>query len=472
MLDKQQFHNALPIGYILDKYEIINVLGIGGFGIAYLAKHMSLDNMVVIKEYFPSQFSSRIPTTYHVHPKDPENIKNYQYGLKIFLNEAKIIEEFDHPNIVRVRDYFEKNNTAYIVMYYILGATLAELAEGETASEEEIYSIIIPLLKGLEELHKRGYMHRDIKPSNIYIHNDTRRPILIDFGAAKYSLGVQSKSISSVVSLGYSPYEQYSADGNLGPWSDIYALGCVVYRLISGSIPIESSQRIMDLFNNEKDPLIAAKKIGKQNYSTRLLNTIDHAIAVREKDRPQSATEWLTEIQEAKNNFEGLNPSLSSSDKSNLTKKLTVIAITTLLLIGYIFLNKIDIPDKQYLNIKNNDKKEPLSVVEKNKRIQEKNKKLQRYKYIYTKGYLSFINKKFKKTAKGTKEYCHLYSLLSVRQHTINNNKNCKLKEKAVHKNRWSYEKELQYDWCLTAWVFISKGEAKHRENKLKNCLK
>ena len=144
MIKENKHFNALSEGYILKNFKIINVLGSGGFGIAYLAEDIHLEKIFVIKEYLPNEFSYREPSTNTVHPKASSETENYKWGLKEFINEAKTLAKFEHPNIVQVVQYFEANNTAYIVMGYVQGKSLNELINnGETATEEEIRAIII-----------------------------------------------------------------------------------------------------------------------------------------------------------------------------------------------------------------------------------------------------------------------------------------------------------------------------------------
>ena len=292
MAGENNHFNALPKGYMLDSFRIIKVLGSGGFGIAYLAEDIHLEKVFVVKEYLPSDFSYREQSSNIVHPKDPSQKENYEWGLREFINEAKTIAKFEHPNIVQVTRYFEANNTAYIVMNYVKGCSLNELLKnGETATEEEMKAIVIPLLNGLKAVHSKNILHRDIKPSNIYISDQGNTPILIDFGAARYSLGSHSRSITTVITPGYSPYEQYQTRGNQGPWTDIYAMGAVMYRLLSGTMPQEAPSRV------KNDPLIPATQLGRGKYSHQLLAAIDHALAFDEDDRPQSVEEWLSEIE-------------------------------------------------------------------------------------------------------------------------------------------------------------------------------
>lgn len=293
MVEKKYYNNALPTGYLLDNFEIIRVLGVGGFGIAYLAKDIYLEVECVIKEYMPSEFSYRDQLSGEVRSIN-SNSNNFVWGLNKFLNEAKIIQRCKHHNIVEVIRFFKANNTAYFVMPYFKGNSLSQLlsysAPNERVTEQKIKAMIIPLLEGLKILHSQNIFHRDIKPSNIYICDEDDKPILIDFGAARFSLGSHSRSIAAIVTRGYSPHEQYHLHGRQGAWTDIYSMGAVMYRLISGKTPIESPERIFD------DSLIPATELGKGMYSPSLLLAIDRALTIKESNRPQSIEEWLSII--------------------------------------------------------------------------------------------------------------------------------------------------------------------------------
>ena len=185
--------------------------------------------------------------------------------------------------MVRVRDFFEANGTAYIVMDYEDGEALSQLLQREkTLSEERARRLVDDVLPALKAVHDQGYLHRDLKPANLYLRSDNRT-ILIDFGAARQALGRRSKSVTSVFSPGYSPIEQYLVDGKgYGPWTDIYALGAVLYHCVTGVAPIEAPARVLD------DPLRPAEEAAAGRYNPALLRLIDRAMAVRPERRFQS----------------------------------------------------------------------------------------------------------------------------------------------------------------------------------------
>ncbi|MHA1537556.1 MAG: serine/threonine protein kinase [Alphaproteobacteria bacterium] len=273
--------NALASGTELFGYRIESVLGHGGFGITYKATEMATGHRVAIKEYLPAGFSTRDPKDSSVQPAGPDDHEDFDWGLQSFGREAQTLVSFHHPNIVAVERFFEANNTAYLVMKYERGDSLAAiLARDNTLPENEIREFLNPLMDGLSRVHKAGFMHRDIKPENIFIRTDGT-PVLLDFGSARQAAGAHSHSLTSIVSGGYAPFEQYFEEGNQGPWSDIYALGATLYRAIIGKKPIEATARMT------ADALIPAAKAGARDYSPELLNAIDAALALDDKDRPR-----------------------------------------------------------------------------------------------------------------------------------------------------------------------------------------
>lgn len=288
-MDEQKFRNALPIGFQLNEYRIESVLGkSGGFGITYLATDTNLSISVAIKEFLPSDIAIREGQT--VYARSPSDEEAFKWGLNRFIEEARILARFNHPNIVRVLRFFEANGTGYMVMEYQKGKNLNEYIDHQTLTEKELLDIIDPLLDGLKEIHKAGFLHRDIKPTNIYIRDD-KTPILIDFGSARYAIGQRTSMVTSIVTPGYAPIEQYDNEmTEQGPWTDIYAMGGVVYFMISGEAPVAATRRIMD------DPLVSIETIGQGKYSRHLLKSIDWALEPNKEDRPQSIEEWREKI--------------------------------------------------------------------------------------------------------------------------------------------------------------------------------
>ena len=341
--------NALPTGYSLHRYHIDGVLGAGGFGITYRAIHEALENQVAIKEYFPAEWAYRDHNGTTVRANSQGQIPArvgeppcYDWGLQRFLDEAKILVQINHPGVVRVRDYFTANGSAYIVMEYEEGESLSgALQRGGILPEPELTRLLRDVMPALEAVHGEGYLHRDIKPSNLYIRSHDGHFILIDFGAARQALGRRSRSVTSVVTPGYSPIEQYVTVGeDYGPWTDIYALGAVLYRCITGAPPIEAPGRVL------KDPMQPAVEAGAGLYSRKLLQVVDHALTVRPEDRfqsiialrealqtteqPQTHSDFssvppirpeLLELSPLTRNIPGLGPSVSSGPVSSPSQR-------------------------------------------------------------------------------------------------------------------------------------------------------
>ncbi len=286
-----EHRNALPAGFLVHWFEIEKVLGQGGFGITYLAHDTNLNRSVAIKEYLPSELAVRVNDS-TVQPISEERGATFAWGLDRFLREGQTLAKFKHPNIVAVHTLFEDNNTGYLVMAYEQGANLETvLRERRTIDEAALHKILFPLLDGLERIHQAGFIHRDIKPANILIRKDGT-PVLLDFGSARQAFAGYTRTMTTLVSPGYAPFEQYASKGEKqGPWTDIYALGATLYRAISGKTPADAIERNVVL-KHQPDPLRAAAAIGKGWYSQQFLQAIDRALAFQEEDRPQNIEEW------------------------------------------------------------------------------------------------------------------------------------------------------------------------------------
>ena len=237
---------AVPLGTILDgRYLIGKVLGVGGFGITYLGYDLTLDYKVAVKEYMPSGFATRADDKYTLTVTSSSQQQAYDEGLDKFLSEARTLAKFHStPNIVSVQDFFKENNTAYFVMEYVDGESLKDYLDknGGRISYQAASKILLPIMKALSKVHAQGLIHRDISPDNISI-TSTGEPKLLDFGAAR-SAYAENKSVSVILKHGLAPIEQYSNHGNMGPWTDVYAMGATFYRSITGILPPESIERI------------------------------------------------------------------------------------------------------------------------------------------------------------------------------------------------------------------------------------
>jgi TPR repeat protein/serine/threonine protein kinase len=293
-----EYQHTLPVGIDVEQYEIKDVLGAGGFGITYKGWDNRLHRDVAVKEFLPVELAVRGKDDISVQPRDAKTRKEYTFGLKKFLEEARMLARFKEPNIVRVTNFLEANGTAYLVMDYEEGETLAQyLGRHHFLSEDHLNAIFIATLHGLRAVHDKSVLHRDIKPGNIYLRKDGT-PILIDFGAARQALGEQTRSMTGIVTVGYAPFEQYSARGKQGPWTDLYALGATMYRCATGVSPSEAPERIAAIQEAEPDPLVPAAKAAKGRYDASLLSTIDWLLKPNRNDRPQNVDEVIDRLGE------------------------------------------------------------------------------------------------------------------------------------------------------------------------------
>jgi serine/threonine protein kinase len=275
---------ALPAGTRLNEFEIVGLIGIGGFGIVYLAKDHSLDREVAIKEYMPTAFAARMNDK-SVAVRSARHADTFAAGLRSFINEARLLARFDHPSLVKVYRFWEANGTGYMAMPYYKGPTLKRaLAEGiVTPNEKWLRGLLTPLMDALEVLHSAQCCHRDVAPDNILLLEDGR-PLLLDFGAARHVIGDMTQALTVMLKPGYAPLEQYAESPSMkqGPWTDVYGLCAVVYFAISRRPPVPSVGRVM---SDAMEPL---SSIARGRYSEPFLRAIDAGLAVRPENRPHS----------------------------------------------------------------------------------------------------------------------------------------------------------------------------------------
>lgn len=294
--------NTLPLGTRLAEFELIGLVGAGGFGIVYLAEDHSLGRRVALKEYMPAALAAR-GSGVRVTLRSERNAETFEAGRRSFVNEARLLAQFDHPALVKVYRFWEDNGTAYMVMPYYEGVTLKRALQEMSGPPDEnwLRRLLGPLLDALEVMHAAQVYHRDIAPDNIMLLAGDR-PLLLDFGAARHVISGMTQALTVILKPGYAPVEQYAEMPELkqGAWTDIYALAAVVYLAIMGRTPPPAVGRLM---NDTLKPL-AEQAAGR--YSDTFLRAIDRALAVRPNDRPQSIAEFRALLQLAPGAEHGL----------------------------------------------------------------------------------------------------------------------------------------------------------------------
>ena len=286
--------NQLPIGSILaGKYLVGQVLGQGGFGITYIGWDMNLDVKIAVKEYYPEGFAGRDAITQcSVLPYTGEKGAFFLAGREKFVNEARTLARFaGDPGVVSVRDYFNENSTAYIIMDYLEGPTLKALAaqSGGRLPAAEVLSMLFPVMDTLSRIHEAGLLHRDISPDNIILQPDGRA-VLLDFGAARQISAAGEHSNTINVKHGFAPEEQYRTHGEQGPWSDVYALCATIYRLTTGVTPPQATDRAMGDI-----PLASPRELGA-DLPPQQEQALMQGLSVRARDRQQSMVELAHEL--------------------------------------------------------------------------------------------------------------------------------------------------------------------------------
>ena len=282
-------HNALPAGTRFGELEILGTLGVGGFGIVYLARDHSLERDVAIKEYMPSQFASRDGRS-QVSVRSVSMKETFELGRRSFVNEAKLLARFDHPSLLKVYRFWEANGTAYMAMPRLAGQNLREARKARPTPPpaDWVRRIFDAVLSGLDALHAQQVWHRDVAPDNIFLPADGSPPILLDFGAARQAISDRTQVFTAILKPSFAPIEQYAEATGLrqGPWTDFYALAAAMHELLTGRPPPPATARAM---SDEREPLASLALPG---YTAAFLAGLDWALRVPPHQRPQTAAAW------------------------------------------------------------------------------------------------------------------------------------------------------------------------------------
>ena len=280
--DAQQ-SSALAVGAQVDEFEIVRVLGVGGFGIVYLALDRVLLRYVAVKEYLPTSLAERHVGT--VSARSASQAETFNLGLEAFFNEARMLASFDHPSLVKVFRFWKANGTAYMAMQYYPGRTLKDVREVMSSPPDEpwLRALLDPLLGALGVLHREDVYHRDISPDNILLLPDGR-PVLLDFGSARRVIGDSTQALTAILKPNFSPIEQYANDDGMkqGAWTDLYALGATLEFSLTGRIPKPAVMRAI------RDDAPCLSSADFCNVSAEFLATVDWMQSLAPEDRPQS----------------------------------------------------------------------------------------------------------------------------------------------------------------------------------------
>ncbi|MDF3035122.1 MAG: phosphotransferase enzyme family protein [Paucimonas sp.] len=280
--------NCLPVGTRLAEFEIQGIVGEGGFGIVYIAFDHSLQRTVAIKEYMPAVLAARTADS-SVTVRSKQHQETFDKGLKSFINEARLLAQFDHPALIKVYRFWEQNNTGYMAMRYYEGRTLKSIVAEDPSIITEVWlkSILAPVLEALDTLYRMKILHRDISPDNIMVQSNGEA-VLLDFGAARQIITDITQSLTVILKPGYAPVEQYADDEAMtqGAWTDIYSLCAVIYFAIKKKPPATSVGRMI------KDPMEPLQNGDYPGFSKQFLAAIDKGLGIRPEERPQTIDEF------------------------------------------------------------------------------------------------------------------------------------------------------------------------------------
>ncbi len=288
---------ALPSGTRLEEFEVQSLLGIGGFGIVYLAQDHALGRLVALKEYMPTSLALREASSSQVQVRTSADLSTFELGMRSFVNEARLLAKFDHRSLLKVYRFWQANGTAYMVTPYYQGLTLAQARDANSlaAMGPRLRPLLTSVGGALRVLHEEHVYHRDVAPDNIFLLPDGN-PVLLDFGAARAVIGERTQSLTAILKPSFAPVEQYSQSGVLrqGPWTDLYALGGVMVYCVTGKTPSPSvSRAIADDYEPLADRLASHPEWGVDMAFCR---AVDWCLRVRPQERPQSVDELMAVI--------------------------------------------------------------------------------------------------------------------------------------------------------------------------------
>ena len=277
--------DALKPGTRLGEFEVVDVVGVGGFGIVYRAREPALEREVALKEYMPMGMVGR-GADGRVTLRSRQHEEDFALGLRSFVNEARLLARFDHPALVKVHRFWEANGTAYMAMPFYKAQTLRQRRQemgSQPPTQAWLLSMVEPLLGALSEMHRVDVYHRDIAPDNILWCADNR-PVLLDFGAARHALTDRTQSLTAILKPQFAPIEQYADSKAMrqGPWTDVFALASTCYFMLTGRPPLPATARILS------DELVPLSQLAPPGFSVQVLEALDWAMAVRPQDRPQT----------------------------------------------------------------------------------------------------------------------------------------------------------------------------------------
>ena len=287
---EQQRRDSLPPGTFIDCYVIMRLIASGGFSLIYLAEDEDTQHEVVIKEFLPKKLARR-GNNRCLQLINEDQADQLNRSKKFFYGEAKVLASLHHPNIVKVRGFFLENNTGYLVMDYERGKNLASYIKKRKGglSSRFLLTVFPPILDALDVIHSRDLLHLDIKPGNIHLRAGGN-PLLLDFGAVRQLSEERRRRSGQVVTPGFSPVEQYYHSGNVGPWSDVYAVGASMRSCLDGTSPPSAIER------HANDKLKPASRLYRRSYPAYLLEAIDWAMELEVEERPQNAGDLLAAL--------------------------------------------------------------------------------------------------------------------------------------------------------------------------------